>query len=109
FFMPDDQLPYDEAAFDKRLRKPPDAVPLLRKFRDCLAAVDPFDAPTVNAAIHRFVDVQGIKITQIIHALRVALTGKAIGFEMHDTMAILGKSHCLCRIDRALVRLAGGS
>ena len=24
FFTPDDQLPYDEAAFEKQLRKPPD-------------------------------------------------------------------------------------
>jgi glutamyl-tRNA synthetase len=105
FFTPDDQLPYDEAAFDKRLRKPPEAAPLLRKFRDCLAAVDPFDAPTVDAALHKFVEEQGIKITQVVHALRVALTGKSIGFEMDDTMAILGKQHCLARIDRSLARL----
>jgi glutamyl-tRNA synthetase len=109
FFTPDHQLPYDEAAFDKRLRKPPEAAPLLRIFRDSLAGVDPFDAPTVNAALHKFVEGQGIKITQVVHALRVALTGKSIGFEMHDTMAILGKSHCLIRIDQTLARLAAGA
>src|SRR5262249_17827318 len=36
FFTPDDQLTYDEAAFDKRLRKPAEAVPLLRSFRERL-------------------------------------------------------------------------
>jgi glutamyl-tRNA synthetase len=105
FFIADEQLPYDEAAFDKRLRKAPEAAPLLRKLRDWLAAVYPFDAATVNTALHKFVETVGIKIEQIVHALRVALTGKAIGFEMHDTMAILGKQRSLARIDRALQRL----
>ena len=44
FFVPDDQLPYDETAFEKRIRKPPEAAGLLRKFRERLAAAEPFDA-----------------------------------------------------------------
>jgi glutamyl-tRNA synthetase len=105
FFTPDDQLPYDEAAFDKRLRQPPEAIPLLRKFRDRLAALDPFDKPTIEADMEKFLETEGIKIAQIIHALRVAVTGKAIGFGMFDTVAILGKSRSLARIDRSLGRL----
>jgi glutamyl-tRNA synthetase len=105
FFTPDDQLPYDEAAFDKRLRKPPEAVPLLRKFRDRLAVIEPFDAGTLEGEMNRFVEAEGVKIAQIIHSLRVAVTGKAVGFGMFDTLAILGKQHCLARIDRSLARL----
>ena len=105
FFTPDDQLPYDEAAFDKRLRKPPDAVPLLRKCRDRLAAVDPFDRATLENEMEKFIAAESIKIAQIIHALRVAVTGKAVGFGMFETLAILGKQRCLARIDRSLGRL----
>ena len=36
FFVADDQLQFDEAALDKRLRKPPAARELLTKFRDQL-------------------------------------------------------------------------
>ena len=43
-----------------------------------------------------------IKIGQIIHAARVALTGKETGFGLYETLAILGKAQSLARIDRAL-------
>jgi glutamyl-tRNA synthetase len=105
FFTPDEQLPYDEAAFDKRLRKPPEAAPLLRKFRDRLAVIEPFDHAALEAEMQQFVESEKIKIAQIIHALRVAVTGKAIGFGMFETLAILGKQRSLARIDRALARL----
>src|SRR5262245_2503292 len=42
FFMPADQMPYDEAAFEKRLRTPPEAAGLLQKFRSVLAMTEPF-------------------------------------------------------------------
>src|SRR5262249_30651400 len=105
FFTPDEQLLYDEASFGKRLRKPPEAAPLLRKFRDRLAAVDPFDKGTIEAEMEKFVAAEGIKIAQIIHALRVAVTGKAVGFGVYETLAILGKQGSLARIDRALARV----
>ncbi len=102
FFLPDDRLTYDEKAFEKRLRKPADAVDLLRQFRAELAGAEPFDAETLEALLHRFVEARQIKVGQIIHALRVAVTGKAVGFGMFDTLSILGRQRCLARIDRAL-------
>ena len=105
FFLPDDQLPYDEKAFEKRLRKPPEAAGLLTKFKTQLAAADPFDAANLEKVLHVFVEQEGIKIGQIIHALRVAVTGKAVGFGMFDILAILGKEQCVARIDRAVERV----
>ena len=37
-----------------------------------------------------------------MHAVRVAVTGKAVGFGLFDTLAILGRERCLARIDRAV-------
>jgi glutamyl-tRNA synthetase len=106
FFTPDDQLAYDEAVFDKRLRKPPDAAPLLRKFRGRLAeAPGSFDATSLEALASDFVQAEGVKLTDVVHAIRVAVTGKAVGFGLWDALAILGKEHSLARIDRALARL----
>ena len=102
FFTPDDQLEYDEKAFNKRLRKPVEAAELLTKFRAQLATADPFDAETLDKVLHDFVESEGIKIGQIIHALRVATTGKSAGFGMFDILAILGRDSSLARIDRAL-------
>jgi glutamyl-tRNA synthetase len=105
FFLADDQFPYDEQAFEKRLRKPSEAAGLLAKFKEELAKVEPFTAATLETRLQDFVQSEGIQIGQIVHALRVAVTGKAIGFGLFESLAILGKEHCLARINRALARL----
>ena len=48
FFLPDDRLPYDEKAFDKHFARAT-RPQLLAKFRDRLAAAEPFDVPTLEA------------------------------------------------------------
>jgi glutamyl-tRNA synthetase len=106
FFVPDEQLTYDEQAFDKRLRKPAEAAGLLRKLRERRAAVETFDAQALERLLNDFVQAEGVSIGQIIHALRVAVTGKVVGFGLYESLAILGKAQCLARIDRALGRLA---
>ncbi|MHC4177465.1 MAG: hypothetical protein ACYSWU_08160, partial [Planctomycetota bacterium] len=102
-FLPDDQFPYDEKAFDKRIRKP-EAAGLLRKFRDRLVTAEPFEPAALEELMHQFVESEGIKIGQIIHAVRVAVTGKTIGFGLFETVTILGRQSCLARLDRAVAR-----
>ncbi len=58
--------------------------------------------PHLEAALQAFIAEQGIKIGDIIHAIRVATTGKAVGAGLYDCLEILGKETCLTRIDRAL-------
>ncbi len=106
FFTPDDRLQYDSKAFEKRLRKPADGAQLLAKFREDLATAEPFTAEHLDKQMHAFVESQGIKIGQIVHAVRVAVTGKGVGFGIFDALAILGRERCLARIDRALNELA---
>ena len=105
FFVPDDQLPYGEKAFEKRLRKPAEAGELLGRFRDRLAALEPFEPETLDRLLHDFVESENVEIGQIIHAIRVAITGKAVGFGLFESLAIVGKPSCLARIDRALGQL----
>ncbi|MCA9183956.1 MAG: glutamate--tRNA ligase, partial [Planctomycetales bacterium] len=102
FFVADSDLQYDTAAFDKRLKQDSVAVELLRQLRKQLSELDEFTATSTEACLKQFVESQGIKFNQIIHALRVSVTGKAVGFGMFDTLAILGQSSSLARIDRAL-------
>jgi glutamyl-tRNA synthetase len=102
FFITDERIQYDEAVVDKRLRKAAGATDALAKFRGDLAQVQPFDAVHLEKWMHEWVSVQGIKLGDIVHAVRVAVTGKAVGFGLFDTLAILGRERCLARIDRAL-------
>jgi glutamyl-tRNA synthetase len=102
FFVSDTHLQYDAPTLDKRLRKPAEARELLTKFRETLSAAEPFTAEHLEKATHDFVAANGIKIGDIVHAIRVAVTGKGVGFGLFDTLAILGRERCLARIDRAL-------
>ncbi len=101
----DDAVAYDEAAFAKRLVSPPEAAELLAGFRDRLAELEAFDAGSLEAALRSYVEARGVKLGQVIHALRVAVTGKAVGFGMFEILEVLGRPSCLARIDRALARI----
>ena len=104
FFVPDAGLSYDEKDFAKRVA-PQASKDLLRKFRGMLAAVQPFEVGPLEDALKHFLEAEGIKIGDIIHTLRVAVTGKSIGPGVYDCLAILGREACLARIDQALAKL----
>lgn len=107
-FVADDALTYDEPAFDKRIRQPTDAVSLLTKFREILATAESFDAPTLDKLLHDFATAEGIQLGNIIHALRVAVTGQVVGFGVFETLAILGRERCVARIDAAVAKIGSG-
>jgi glutamyl-tRNA synthetase len=105
FFQADDAFAYDDKAFEQRLRKPAQAAGLLRKLRQRLEAAAEFDVAALEKLMQDFVAAEGIKLGDVIHAVRVAVTGKAVGFGLFEVLAVLGKQSCLARIDRALARL----
>jgi glutamyl-tRNA synthetase len=102
FYLPDDEFPYDAATLEKRLAKPPEAAALLAAFSTELATVEPFDAPALEKLLHAFVERRNVKIGDVVHAIRVAITGKPVGFGLFDALAILGRKRCRGRIERAL-------
>jgi glutamyl-tRNA synthetase len=102
FFTADDKLVFNALDVDKRMRGDAAAVEYLKKFREALAILPGFDAAALEQCLTSFMESEGIKFKQIVHALRVAVTGKSVGFGMFDAMAILGRTSCLSRIDRAL-------
>jgi glutamyl-tRNA synthetase len=104
FFVADDQVAYDEPQFDKRLRSSPDAVALLTKFKQRLAALESFDAPSIERALHDFIGAEGVAIGQLIHPLRIAVTGQSVGFGLFETLAILGRDSAIERVGRAIAR-----
>jgi glutamyl-tRNA synthetase len=104
FFLPDDRLTYDDKAFDKHIRKPP-APELLAKLRGLLAETEPFDAATLKSRVEDFALAEGVKPGPISQMLRVAVTGKEVGFGAYEALATLGKERCLARIDRALMKI----
>jgi glutamyl-tRNA synthetase len=106
FFVADDALAYDEKEFDKLLRVPA-GTELLARFRAKLANVSSYTAESLEVMLKAFVAEENIKLGQLIHPLRIALTGKTVGIGLYETLVILGQSRSLARIDRALTRAGG--
>jgi glutamyl-tRNA synthetase len=102
FFVPDERLAYDEKAFNQYIRKP-SANTLLRKIRQRLETAT-VEAKALETLIQEFAQAEGVRLNDINQPLRVAVTGKAIGFSAYETLALLGRERCLPRIDRALAR-----
>jgi glutamyl-tRNA synthetase len=102
FFVADDQLAYDEKAFNQHIRKP-EANALLRKMRERLTTTT-FEAKALETLIQDFAQSEGVKLNDLNQPLRVAVTGKSIGFSTYETLALLGRERCLARIDRVLSR-----
>jgi glutamyl-tRNA synthetase len=105
FFLDDDDLTYDEKALTKAFHKA-GAGKLLMRYRQRLAAAEAFDAESLDHMTHHFIHSEEVKIGDIIHSVRVAVTGQAIGLGLFDSLAILGKESCLARIDKTLHRTA---
>ncbi len=101
-----DQIEYDEKAFDKRICKPENAREWLSQLRDHLSHCEKFDTDSIEASVTVFCESAGIELKDVIHAIRIAATGKPAGFGMFETLAILGKENVLVRIDAALERAA---
>jgi len=101
FFVDDAELVYDTKAVKKRLRK--DGVAgWLAAFRDELASVESFDATGLEELMKSWVERQELKLGQIIHPVRVAVTGKSAGIGMFEGLELLGRERVLRRIERAL-------
>ncbi len=100
FFFQDD-IEYEADAFEKRLRKP-GAAELLAAYRESLANLENWDAASLEHATQAFVEAKSIKIGDIIHAIRVAVTGKSVGPGLYDCLAILGRETSLLRMEIAI-------
>ncbi len=105
FFVADDALPCSGAEFDKQI-KAQGAAELLRDFALRLETVGTFEPATLENELKAFVAERGLKVGQLIHPLRLAVTGRTVGLGLYDALAILGRERSLARIKRAIA--AGG-
>ena len=105
FYTDDDQLTYDEKAFEKRLQKPAEAKELLTSYRERLAAQDPFTAAELESNLKAFVAERRNQDRADHSRLTRGRHRQGRRFGMFETLEILGKQRCLRRIDRTLAKL----
>ncbi|MBU0477405.1 glutamate--tRNA ligase [bacterium] len=99
FFM--DTPIYEEKAVNKFLKK--DGVSeMLQELGRVIEGVKSFDIETLESVVRAFIEKKGLKPGDVIHPVRVALTGRAASPPIFDVMNVLGKQTCLKRIKKFL-------
>ncbi len=76
--------------------------PRLQALRDAFAEVEMFDATSLEAVLKATAAQLGLKARDLVHPLRLAVTGSNAGPSLYHLLEILGKAQALARIDRAL-------
>jgi glutamyl-tRNA synthetase len=98
----------DPGAFEKTIAAEGGAEALALA-RDALAAVDPFDADRVEAALLGVVESTGLKPGKVFQPVRVAIAGQTVSPGIFESVALLGREETLARIDESLNRARVGA
>ncbi len=99
-FLQDD-IQYDPAAIAKHLAKP-EIREAIEPLRSTLEAVHPFTAAAIEPALRSFADARGLKAAALIHATRVAVTGRAVSPGLFDVLELIGRERVVDRLRHAV-------
>jgi glutamyl-tRNA synthetase len=80
----------------------PEAVQHLRDVRKAMADAQDFETGGVERAIRDLAATKGVKASDYIHPLRVAVTGQSVSPGIFEVCSILGREVVLRRIDALL-------
>ena len=102
-----DEVAYDPAAVTKHLR--------IEGMRGHLQALDEvfdrlaaFDVESTEQAVRALAEARGVKPAALIHALRVALTGRSASPGLFEVAALLGRHTVRARLAGAVTYLSPG-
>ncbi|UCD57917.1 MAG: glutamate--tRNA ligase, partial [Candidatus Hydrogenedentota bacterium] len=92
---------YDEKGVKKRWSKP-EAKKILQDLIEILEGCEPFDEKAIEARCLAYVEREGIKLAQLAHPARLALTGKTFSPGIFETIELIGKEKSLQRLEQAI-------
>jgi len=81
--------------------------PILVALADELSRTSPFDAVTIERVLRATAERAGVKAAALIHATRVAVTGRAVSAGLFDMLALLGRDRVVHRLQRATYYTSG--
>ncbi len=110
FFFVDGPLDYpDPQALVGEKMTATQTVDALQRSAAALAGLPSFDHASIEAALRALADEMGLKIRQLLHVVRVAVTGTKVSPPLFETLVILGRQRTLARLGAAVDALAAGN
>ena len=101
FFTED--YPFDPEAVKKSCSAPQTSERLV-KLAEKFAALSPWDAAGLETALKALAAEMSIKMGELIHPCRVAVSGKSTGPSLYHMLEVLGRDRVLARLQRAAGR-----
>ncbi|RPH55377.1 MAG: glutamate--tRNA ligase [Acidobacteria bacterium] len=98
-------LDFDPAAVQKHLSSR-ELIPHLETLREEWSRLESFDEPSLEKALRDLAEARGLKPGTLIHAVRVAVTGRAVSPGLFEVLALLGRARTLARLDEARRRIS---
>jgi glutamyl-tRNA synthetase len=92
---------YDDGAVSKHLGVP-GTRGHLDALRATLASAQPFNQATIESALRGLATERGIKAASLIHATRVAVTGKTVSPGLFEVVELVGRDRTLSRLATAM-------
>ncbi len=99
---------YDPDAVQKHLTAPA-LADHVQALVQALGGAEPFDEATIERVLRAVADARGIKAGALIHAARVAATGKAVSPGLFEVLALLGKPVTIARLEHLVRFLKPGA
>jgi glutamyl-tRNA synthetase len=91
---------FDEAAVEKHLA--PSIRPVLAQLADAVQALPSWEPAVIEQAVRSTAQQAGVKPAALIHAARVAATGRAVSAGLFEVLSMLGPDRVLRRLRRAV-------
>jgi glutamyl-tRNA synthetase/nondiscriminating glutamyl-tRNA synthetase len=99
FFV--ENFEYEKEAVEKYLSEEK-LSEYLKKLLERLSFLDSFKKENVEQTFRSLAEEEGIKASILIHAARVALTGKRVTPGVFEMMEVLGKEKCIKRLEKLI-------
>ena len=92
---------YDPSAVAKHLNNA-EINEALESFANALPRVEPFTSGTLESALRTLAESRGVKAAPLIHATRVAVTGRTVSPGLFDVLELMGPERVVARVRDAI-------
>jgi glutamyl-tRNA synthetase len=89
---------YDPAAVEKHL-KAPGLAHHVRAIAEAYRTLEPFDEAATEAALRSVAVAAGLKFGALVHAARIAVTGRAVSPGLFETLVLIGRDRVVARLE----------
>lgn len=100
YYLLEEPTQYDETTISKKWKD--NSADLMQEWKGILAAIEPFDAATIEVTFKSFLAEKELGIGAVLPLFRLLLTGAPAGPSMFEIAAFLGKEKCIARIEKGI-------